>query len=178
MLAAQLGAETMRNGMPFRDAATSDELMKKYQSVSKENPMKRFTPSTEKGTPAVTKVENLLDKSDVISFNGLTTLVPKRAIIQIPEDYEKRINNHTPGAKIVGWLDFYRLNRGWISTVEVSFAQAKGESPIPPELMKTLSKSGNLVVAVLKTGPISVMPPKVEETEAAEKSNPNPKQNP
>lgn len=177
ILASQLHGQAETKKPAFRDAATSESLVDKYRETSTKGPTKQFKEATGEDASVKNKVGNLLDNSEFITFNGSTTLVPKNALIQIPAKYKDRINNHKPGSKILSWIDFYSLNRGWISTVEVNLAQARGETPIAPELMETLTKNGNLVVAVLKGGPISVRPPKAE-TEikpAAETKEPNPK---
>ena len=65
---------------------------------------------------------------------------------------------YQPGAKLLSWGDFYALNRGWITTVEVSRIQAEGNNPLPEETQKKIVKSGNLMVATYQGGPISVLP--------------------
>lgn len=145
----------------FRDAATAESLAAKYRQVSLVDPMKAAFPEAEGEDPSVVnRVGNLLESSDVLTFNGQTTLVPKNALVLIPAKLSDRINKHQPGAEIVGWLEFFARNQGWISTVEVTFAQARGDEPVSPETLAQLGKNGNLIVAVLKAGPISVMPPK------------------
>ena len=106
---------------------------------------------------------NLIERSDVISFNGTTTLVPKKAIIDIPEQYKSRLNNHKPGNRIVRWNEFLSLNRGWITTVSVSRTQAEGNEPVDPKTVEVYSKSKNLVIAVYQGGPVSMLPQKKEE---------------
>lgn len=185
LLASQLHGQAEPKKPAFRDAATNESLAEKYRETATNGPTKKFKEATGEDASVKNKPGNLLDNSEFITFNGNTTLVPKNAIVQIPAKYKDRINNHKPGSKILSWIDFYTLNRGWISTVEVTLAQAKGQTPISPELMDTLNKKGNLVVAVLKSGPISVRPPKAEteaSTEAkaetktgAETKEPNPK---
>jgi hypothetical protein len=168
VLVTQLHGQASREAMPFRDAATNESLTSKYKQVSNEGPTKKFREATGEDASVKNRVGNLLENSDFITFNGNTTLVPKNALIQIPERYADRINNHKQGSKVLSWADFLTLNRGWISTVEVTLAQAKGETPISPELMETLTKNQNLVVAVLQNGPISIRPPKVEAEENSE----------
>ncbi|MES2980788.1 MAG: hypothetical protein V4727_00615 [Verrucomicrobiota bacterium] len=177
ILASQLHGQAEPQKPAFRDAATSESLTEKYRETSTKGPAKKFKETTGEDASVKHKVGNLLENSELITFNGNTTLVPKKAIVQIPEKYKDRINAHKPGSKILSWMDFYTLNRGWISTVEVTLAQARGEVPVSPELMETLSKKGNLVVAVLKNGPISVHTPKAEaETKpGAETKELNPK---
>ncbi len=160
----------------FRDAATPESLAAKYRQVSLVDPMKAAFPEAQGEDPTVVnRIGSLLENSDVLTFGGQTTLVPKNALIHIPEKFAARINKHEPGAEIVGWLEFFARNQGWISTVEVTFAQARGDEPVAPETLAHLGKSGNLIVAVLKAGPISVMPPKPAnpiQTVSQEKTQP------
>lgn len=160
LLAAAVQAQ---QGKPvFRDAATNKQLTEQYRRVSLENPMKDLPADKGEDPSVVNHVGNLLENSDLLTFNGHTTLVPKNALVLVPAKLKGRVNNHRPGSEIMTWLDFYSVNRGWISTVEVTFAQARGDEPVSPETLENLGKSGNLVVAVLKSGPISVLPPKLE----------------
>lgn len=157
----------------YRDAATHEQLAAKLKIASAANPMKDLLPSEGEDPSVKNQAVNIVDASDVISFNGVTTLVPKLAIMQIPKIYENRINNHTPGNKIVGWTVFYGMNRGWITPVEVSREQAAGYSPLAEELTDHLKKNRNLLIATYKTGPISLIPlrelPETEATEEEEK---------
>lgn len=178
LLVSQLHGQAEPQKPAFRDAATNETLVQKYKEVSTKGPLKKFKEATGEDASVKNKVENLLDNSDFITFNGNTTLVPKNALIQIPEKYKNRINNHKPGSKIISWSDFYTINRGWISTVEVNLAQARSEKSISPELLDTLNKKGNLVIAVLKNGPISIVPPKPSAEPAAEKSTDDSKSKP
>jgi hypothetical protein len=159
---APVAIHTQQAKPAFRDAATNEQLTEKYRKVSLENPMKHLPPAQGADPSVENRVGNLLENSDILSFNGLTTLVPKSALVLVPEKFKATVNNHQAGSKIVSWLDFYSVNRGWISTVEVTFAQARGEEPVSPETLATLGESGNMIVAVLKGGPISVLPPKKE----------------
>jgi hypothetical protein len=90
----------------------------------------------------------------------MATLVPKHAILQIPESYTARLKIE-PGVKIVGWADFFAANRGWITTVEISRGQAEGKELIAEDTQTMLTKCRNLVVATYQGGPISLLPPKV-----------------
>ncbi|MFK7852367.1 MAG: hypothetical protein AB8D78_15435 [Akkermansiaceae bacterium] len=157
----------------YRDAETHDLLVRKFKVNQNKDPMKKFVPSEGEDPTLKNQPTDLISSSDIISFNGVTTLVPKRAIIQIPDKYSDRINNHKPGNKVVGWLEFHTLNRGWITTVEVSRAQAEGKEPLAEAVAENIGKSRNLVVATYSTGPISMLPQKVKEennnTETASK---------
>lgn len=144
----------------FRDAATHEQLVAKRRAMANMNPVANLPDDVGEDPTVVNKIGNLLENSDVITFNGLTTLVPKNAIVMIPEKYSGVLNNPATGTKVVSWLEFYSVNRSWISTVEITFTQARGDAPVAPETLEHLGKSGNMIVAVLQNGPISMMPPK------------------
>lgn len=149
----------------FRDAATNETLQARYRQASLSDPMKALPQTQGEDPSVVNRVGNLLAESDLITFNGQTTLVPKKALVLVPQKISARINNHQSGSAVVTWVDFFSQNRGWISTVEVTFAQARGDEPVSPEILEALAKSGNLVVAVFKNSPISVMPLKAVNPE-------------
>jgi hypothetical protein len=160
VLTAAAAAETKAPAM--RDAATHEQLALALRKADQMDPMKNLPAAKGEDPSVANRPKDLLSQSDIISFRGLATLVPKRAILQIPKSCEERIKLE-PGAKIVSWADFYAANRGWISTVEVSRVQAEGNKPLAEDSQKLLSTSRNLVVATYQGGPISVLPLKVPE---------------
>jgi len=166
---------------PMQDATTHEQLIPKLRQAQQSDPMKNMPVVTGADPADVYKPKDLLSESDIISFQGMATLVPKRAILLIPKNYQDRIAMR-PGAKIVGWADFFVANRGWITTVEVSRTQAEGNLALADDTRKNLSECGNLVVATYMGGPISVLPlkepkdpdPKVKDPKAPKTTNPNP----
>jgi hypothetical protein len=161
----------------MRDAATHEQLSLTLRKSEQLDPMKKLPPSQGKDPTRSNQPKDILTDSDIISFRGLATLVPKRSIIQVPKNYAELIKM-AAGSKIVGWADFYDANRGWISTIEVSKEQAEGNEPMTEETQKFISKSRNLIIATYKGGPISVLPLKVpppETAKAAPINNQNPK---
>lgn len=141
----------------FRDAATHEQLVKALRFAERNDPMKDLKPTEGEDPSKVNLPQNLLDQSDVISFGGVATLVPKRAILAAPPNLKDRLGIK-PGVRIVGWMEFQTLNRGWITTVEVSRTQAEGNQAIAEETRERIGKSSNLVVATYMGGPISVLP--------------------
>lgn len=148
----------------FRDAATHEQLALALRKAEQRDPMKKLTPVEGEDPSKVNRPMDLMEQSDIICFRGFATLVPKRAIISAPENYKKYLKLE-PGARIVGWKDFYSRNRGWITTVEVSRVQAEGVEAISEDTRDQIGKSANLVVATLQGGPISVLPPVKPEEE-------------
>lgn len=159
-------AETQPQPAPkFRDAATHEQLVKKLKRSDQYDPMKNLKTAEGEDPSKHNQPLNLLEQSDVICFNGLATLVPKRAILATPSSHKDRLTIQ-PGARIVGWSDFYAQNRGWITTVEVSRVQAEGNHPMNEETTERIGKSRNLIVATFSGGPISVLPLKQPAAES------------
>lgn len=156
----------------MRDVATHDTLSRTLQAANNRDPMLDVKIS-EVSDPSKNAVQtDILDRSDIISFNGLTTLVPKRAILTLPEALASRVGTHAPGHRIVHWSEFLIANRGWITTLEVSRAQAEGNAPLPTESRERISKSSAMIIATYQGGPISVLPLKEPETESESQSQP------
>lgn len=159
--AAPVAWHDVTNGdVVWRDAATHEQLTVVYQQSQQVDPMRNLKPMFGPDPSVLNRPKDILTESDIVCFRKFATLVPKRAILMIPKNYFDRIHLQ-PGAIIQGWADFYSANRGWITTVEVSRAQAEGNVPIADQTFRQMSLSGNLVVATYLGGPISVLPLKV-----------------
>ncbi len=143
----------------FRTNVSHDDLVKvqKRQLASGGDPIHGVTPISKEEFKEIEAPGNLLDRSDFITANGLVTLVPKRAIIHIPEAYKGNLNSSAE-AKLVSWSDFLVANRAWIETYEVTRHQAEGKNKIEAEQWESFSESKKMVVATLLGGPISVLP--------------------
>lgn len=166
LIALPVAAEAEPKKKEFRDAATHQEISGKLERAMRADPMTMLDKSTGPDPSKENKPADLFEQSDIICFGGRATLVPKRAILSAPDGVRGRLAL-SPGAKFVPWSEFYRLNRGWISTVEVSRVQAEGRELIDEETRDRIGKSRNLVVATFKGGPISVLEP-VAESETKE----------
>ena len=154
----------------MRDASTHEQLALAYRKAAQQNPMRNMRPAKGTDPSVVNQPKDILSESDIICFNGTATLVPKRAILNLPAAMQGRLK-FLPGSKLMSWTDFHAHNRGWISTVEVSRLQAEGNEAFKEEVSTSIGKSSNLVVATYKGGPISVLPLKVpveNETAKAE----------
>lgn len=144
---------------PTGDAVTEQELRDRLKKAP--NPLADLKASDLKEDPSVANAPgDLLSRSDILCLGEFATLVPKRAILHKPKALLSRIGIQD-GAKIQIWSEFLVANRGWISTVEVSRAQAEGKEPFPEDTLVAISKSKSIVVATYKGGPISVLSDKV-----------------
>jgi hypothetical protein len=143
----------------FRDVVTHDQLLKKRTQMTQQDPMKQMEVSKTPEDSSQSLQRDLINESDFLSFGGISTLVPKQSIILTPQNLAARLT-YVKGNPLVNWIEFYTKNRGWITTVEISFAQAKGEQALPDSVTQMITKSGNLVIATFSGGPISMLPAK------------------
>lgn len=171
-LALGLLATVSAEPVAMRDVATHDQLSEKLRVATNQGPSSNMTPATGADPAKVNKPRDIVSSSDFLSFNGVATLVPKRAILHTPPQYANRIK-FQPGSTIQTWADFYAVNRAWVTTVEVTRMQAKGAEPLPEDLVQRIQKSSSVVVATYKTGPISVLPPKVAAPAAPAATTPS-----
>ena len=155
----------------MRDAATHTQIVPVYRQAVQEDPMLKQQPAKGPDPSTANPPPSLMDGSDILCFNGTVTLVPKRAILQSPKGIADRFK-YQPGSKLLTWGEFYALNRGWITTVEVNREQAAGTEPLSDQTQTIMSKSGNLIVATYQAGPISVLPPKVPAETTVETTQP------
>lgn len=153
----------------MRDAATHDQLSLAYRKASQQDPMRNMQPAKGEDPSVVNRPKDIVSESDVICYNGMATLVPKRAILNMPAAMRDRLK-FQPGVQLMGWADFHAQNRGWITTVEVSRVQAEGNEALKEEISDRISKSSSLVVATFMGGPISVLPLKVPVENATAKA--------
>lgn len=142
----------------FRDAARHEDLVKMLWHAQANNPLENFQVDEGPDPTRENRPIDIIEDSDIISFNGLTTLVPKRAILAVPASVQNRIGKHVPGHRVVAWKDFLFANRGWVSTIEVSRSQAEGKQDLSDAVIERISRSTNLMVATYQGGPISVLP--------------------
>jgi hypothetical protein len=156
--------------MVFRVAATHESIMEGVKRT--EDPILKhefFVPEAGSNEVALPEPQSIVERSDILHYGDMITLVPKRAVIHLPDGL-RGVRGKVLGKRLVNWPEFYRANRSWIDTVEVTRAQAEGREPLSEELIKSFQKRTKAVVAVLQGGPISVLPVKEPETPVAEAS--------
>jgi hypothetical protein len=140
---------------PMRDAVTHDDIVEAARVAKEKNPPPVFTPLEGEDPSVVNRPKDLLSRSDIFSYLGQATLVPKRAVLHFPKELETR-SGFQENSKFVPWIDFYAANRAWIRTVPVSRAQAMGQEPMDEATVKSFAKEKRLVLATYQEGPISV----------------------
>ena len=178
-MAATAAMAVMGSAEPpvMREAPTHEQLVGALRLAEQKDPMKNMPVVKGEDPAKVNRPPSLLSQSDVISFGGVATLVPKRAILQIPKSCVERMKLES-GARLVSWADFYAANRGWITTVEISRTQAEGNQPLAKETQKFMTTCGNLIVATYQGGPISMLPAKEPVPPSAKPAVQPPAKNP
>lgn len=164
----QAGKQTLT----MRDATTEDQMLELRRQAQANNPLRNMRVVEEEHRTEVYKPLSLEERTDTLTYNGLTTLVPKGAILVLPDSVKSRVGMEIPGNRLVQFQDFLRSNRGWVSTVEVTREQARGTEKLPESVTERLAKSSMMVVATFNGNPISVLPPKNPEVDQTETSTP------
>lgn len=176
---AAMGAELLAAGPPSVVLATrppTSEQLQARRTVS-ENPYAkvmgvRSDSQKKKGSvhgPTVPR--SLLDRSTVLSDGRNWTIVPFGAVLTVPEQYRSRVNVR-PTGKLQTWSEFYRRNSGWLHSQPVTMAEASGKTCFSQGCVEAFRRTGRVVVATLRAGPISVAKKAVPamDTDGADKA--------
>ena len=129
----------------MRDSVTHQQLVEGYRKAAQEDPMRHLKPAKGADPSLVNQPEDLVATSDILCFGGKATLVPKRAILNVPKHLTDRLK-FQPGSQVQSWLDFFAQNRGWITTVEVSRVQAEGIQPIAEAITERCGARARTVI--------------------------------
>ena len=162
MLSSCVGLSAFASGEPEKKVTrtpSDEEIALARKAALLVNPVKHLEVATGNDPAKAIVPKGILEDSDILCFQGVATLVPKRAILVTPKNYEGYLK-FQPGSKFISWTEFFAANRSWITTVEVSRAQAEGNEAMGEATRKTLDTSKSLVVATFQGGPISVLPQK------------------
>ncbi len=101
---------------------------------------------------------DLVENSEFITFQREVLIVPKGAILHIPERLQAHVIEN-PVGKIQPWLEFISKNRAHITTVEVTLDQATGKAALPEQRVEEFKNSSQIVIATFNRHPISVASP-------------------
>lgn len=153
----------------MRDIASHDQLSHQLRLSEQQDPMKNLKVVEAEDPSKAAMPEDLLATSEVLTFNGISTLVPKGAVLAVPANLKSRIG-FQPGARVVPWNEFFAVNRGWINTAEVSFEQAAGRAELPEALRQQVEEGHRIIIATMRQGPITVNPYQPPAEDAADQT--------
>jgi hypothetical protein len=93
--------------------------------------------------------------SSYLKYDGTVTLLPKGAILFVPDRLKDMVVTGISG-KFSLWYEFSTKYRGLVTPFEVTVEQASGAKPIEEERLAAARRSGLILVAVFNGNPISV----------------------
>lgn len=128
---------------------TADSLA----ALRAKSPMARL--ATAPAAPKAEAKPSIIRESVILHDGTNWTLVPESALLHVPANLKHRVNTR-PVGKIMPWVDFLVSNRGWLTTENVSFDEAAGNTAIDTKRAETWQKSDRIIVATHLNGPISV----------------------
>jgi len=98
---------------------------------------------------------DLMDYSEFIGIDGYVTLLPKGAIIHVPERLKANVLPKAVG-RYLAWPEFSARYRGLVGVREVTLDESSGKKPLDPKAFEVSKKSGLILVAIHAGSPISV----------------------
>lgn len=132
--------------------------------IQQNNPITNLPKSPDASAKVERPAEQSIIKQSMILHDGKNwTIVPKGAVIFLPEALKNRVDVK-PVGNLLPWSDFLAQNFGWITTNEVTFDQAAGNIALPAARVAFWAKQDKIVVAVHQNGPISVNVAKSSQT--------------
>ena len=141
---------------------THEELAaRRAAEAGRDKPSAGLVELVEEGSvekPRKPKVASLVSRSTVISFGDHWTIVPKGAVLHVPEALKSRVGTR-PNGRLLTWADFFARNRGWMIGQPVEIGHARGEKELPEEVVTHFRKGSRVVVATCHNGPISMKQP-------------------
>lgn len=164
----------IRIGRPRTREKINEEAKKAMElQAARQKAMEERRKKLEEAVPKIQSgKKSFYDNSIIIvaAKDNIHCVVPKGAVLNLPGALgggDLKIQEK-PVGQFVLWPTFYKKYARWIKTREVSWATAKGEDPIKKEEKKMFADAGQLVVAVFKKNPVSVLEPPPEEEKAVE----------
>lgn len=105
--------------------------------------------------PVINKRAGLLERSTLLASGRHWAMIPKTALIYLPERYKSKVVSK-PQGKLLKWSEFVKKNSGWIHTHEVKLSQARGLEIVDPKVVKAYKTMGKIVIATYQKNPITV----------------------
>ena len=141
----------------MRDVTTHEALSQQLRAQQQADPMLTLKPAEGDDPTKTNPTPDLVASSQFLCYNGMATLVPKGAVLCVPEKLRTRMS-FSQGARIVTWAEFYSMNQAWLSTVSVTLDQATGKLPLSDEMLKKVKSDTQVIISTCQNGPISLVP--------------------
>lgn len=142
------------HAQPMTDRVGKEELAERRAASSAGVTEMRPGASTEARVARPAK-QSLITRSTILSDGTNWTLVPRGAVLHVPEDLDARVDVR-PVGNLLPWRDFLTRNHAWIEAEEVSLRQAEGVKPLDEKRVAHWAKQDKIIIATHLRGPISV----------------------
>ncbi|MBT8044894.1 MAG: hypothetical protein KJO79_08080 [Verrucomicrobiae bacterium] len=139
---------------PDSDRISNAELKKRMALIKGRFDGAQWSAKPPQTTPAA---YNIYKDSIILQQGKFHTLLPKNAIIFLPDSLQEKITRKADGV-FLPWPQFYLKNRSWIFTYQVNLKQATGSTPIKKSVREQFAKINRAVIALHQNNPISVRP--------------------
>jgi hypothetical protein len=113
-----------------------------------------FVSSSTDQAAAPEAAASFADASEFISFGGLTTFVPKGAVLHVPERLRGCMTQDAKG-ELVFWTDFLNRFPALVEPFEVSIREAAAATAIKPERLAAVARSERIIITVILGNPTS-----------------------
>ena len=174
---AQELADEKRVKPAMTEPVSAEELTNRLRHSRQNDPIRKLAPPANPGVDPSkgTHGRDLIAESTVLNHAGVMTLVPKRAVLHLPEALKSRVGIRD-GSELLPWAKFLERNRSWIHAEPVSRERALGKMRFSPEETQALRSSGKVSIATYEGGPISVLPAAfpAESGESSERAGESP----
>ncbi len=98
---------------------------------------------------------DLESNSEFITFGGNVTILPKGAVLYVPERYKANVVTKMEG-NLMLWPEFVARYPGLVARVEVTMEEVSGQKPFKPERLEAERKRNLILVGTLNQNPITV----------------------
>ena len=102
--------------------------------------------------------------STFLTFGGHSVLLPKGAVIHVPDVLARHSVAAIKG-ELISWQEFLTRYPALVSAVEVTLEEASGEKAFDPERMESAKSGGRILVTVYRRNPVSFHPAPVPAKE-------------
>lgn len=141
-----------------RFAALNERMAKARAAVGTGALTSNVIEATSEKIDTALPAESLLESCVFLTDGTSTVILPKGAIIHMPESSRLQSGEKITG-KIIAWDTFIAANRADIRLVQVGNEQLQGTEPLDPELIAKLEERHTVAITAFGNYPVALPAP-------------------
>jgi hypothetical protein len=141
----------------MKEAPTKESVAEARKQAADSGQQSKMLKKTDGKVEFKRKPRSLLGGSVILTDANGWTMVPKGALLAVPEKYASKVGGK-PNGKLVPWKEFQQRNRAWLSVCPVKAEMVSGEKPLKPEFFERYVKSRQVVVSTYQMSPVAISP--------------------